>query len=506
MGMKNCLSLSINHFFLAIELKFLSTQVKVSACSCLVWFPLQSSGNLMPMEWPRKTLSPFFFLGQSFSLLGEVTWEENLKRGAVLVDKADLFWVSKVVPSLQLEFGDLASFEKNKDLLLDVIKAGLVEDLLRDGDKGEFWTPVPVPLLGRRADSSADEATRAKYAKQRELRAKLFQAARNILHRVKTSCFAEEIEAAKRAREEIEAAAAAVGESPEVGDLTSSEPHLPGIFFDDGMEVLLTPETVRGISLQGRVLFVFLPDEKIRQAKKMAQYWNTLPCAKIDPLTQAAVYGEYTIPTLARVWFTTEKGVVLDKNDGTVDWGAGAGKILLSPTFLSPFPQVHRLGVEMDAAAYKLLVQNVSHFKRWHRVEMKGAAGALTVEGSQAPVPPLPTRAVAAASSSSAASSSASRAGVSFPVQVAAPAPLRIDTLNCDSSEIHSWGGGGATIFMQYDGGPQASEFLRAKCQPWITIVRCCMSNPESKVFFSTKLNQNAYDNVINTPDVNLGR
>jgi len=120
---------------------------------------------------------------------GEVTWKENLKRGAVLVDNADLFWVSKVVPSLQLEFGDLASFEKNKDLLLGVIKAGLVEDLLRDGDKGEFWTSASVPRLGSRADSSADEVTRAKYAKQRDSTAKLFQAARNILHRVKTSCY-----------------------------------------------------------------------------------------------------------------------------------------------------------------------------------------------------------------------------------------------------------------------------------------------------------------------------
>jgi hypothetical protein len=58
---------------------------------------------------------------------------------------------------------------------------------------------------------------------------------------------------------------------------------------------------------------------------------------------------------------------------------------------------------------------------------------------------------------------------------------------------------------MQYDGGVQAADVLRTLNKAWITIVRCHMSNPELKVFFSTKLDKKSFDNVINV-NVSLGR
>jgi hypothetical protein len=63
------------------------------------------------------------------------------------------------------------------------------------------------------------------------------------------------------------------------------------------------------------------------------------------------------------------------------------------------------------------------------------------------------------------------------------------------------------TVVMQYDGGVQSAHELRTLYATWTTIVRCHMSNPELKVFFSTKLDKKSFNNVINVgSNVSLGR
>jgi hypothetical protein len=132
------------------------------------------------------------------------------------------------------------------------------------------------------------------------------------------------------------------------------------------------------------------PPDSIRNLQNA---WNrTIPGLTTS---ERHAYGEATSGSLWKIWDAITSEVQLTSQDVLVDWGCGAGKMLLSKQYFSPFPQMTARGFEIDKAVYAKAIQNLS---------------LLEIENTE--------------------------------VRLA------------DSVSVQSWAP--ATIVMQYDGGPQS--------------------------------------------------
>ena len=74
------------------------------------------------------------------------------------------------------------------------------------------------------------------------------------------------------------------------------------------------------------------------------------------------MYGEATAGSLDKIWQAIARFVRTDQRDRLLDWGAGAGKMLISRHFFAPYPDISALGVEKDRSVYNALVRNRTKF------------------------------------------------------------------------------------------------------------------------------------------------
>ena len=70
------------------------------------------------------------------------------------------------------------------------------------------------------------------------------------------------------------------------------------------------------------------------------------------------MYGEATAGSLDKLWQAIVRYVQTAPDDLVCDWGAGAGKMLISRRFFAPYPGVRALGIERDASVYETLRRN----------------------------------------------------------------------------------------------------------------------------------------------------
>jgi hypothetical protein len=74
------------------------------------------------------------------------------------------------------------------------------------------------------------------------------------------------------------------------------------------------------------------------------------------------MYGEPTGGTLYKIWtLINQVYQPSEENDVLLDWGMGAGKMILSKTYLSNVPNMHAIGIEQDKHTCSIAHRNISN-------------------------------------------------------------------------------------------------------------------------------------------------
>ena len=73
------------------------------------------------------------------------------------------------------------------------------------------------------------------------------------------------------------------------------------------------------------------------------------------------MYGEPTVGTLYKIWFLINKICRIREDDVFLDWGMGAGKMIISKLFFSPYNNISSVGFEVDPHTYGILNSKKKH-------------------------------------------------------------------------------------------------------------------------------------------------
>ena len=93
---------------------------------------------------------------------------------------------------------------------------------------------------------------------------------------------------------------------------------------------------------------------RIRQMKR--QWRQTNP-----GLTTSArhAYGEATTESLWKIWDAIRLEIQVNPGDKFLDWGCGAGKMLMSKQYFSPYPHIASFGVEIDEHVFERVSRHI---------------------------------------------------------------------------------------------------------------------------------------------------
>jgi hypothetical protein len=188
---------------------------------------------------------------------------------------------------------------------------------------------------------------------------------------------------------------------------------------------------------------LYVPIPRPLSINQFQSFWKTTNPQLTASMLVPHAYGEATAGTLFKLWSILQIYVPLVATDVLLDWGAGAGKMLCSKFYFSPFPQMRAIGFEMDEQIYAGLKRNIDR---------------LPVLGRQT---------------------------------------LTIAHRDSTTVTAEHWTALGVTIALQYDGGPQAhlEEYHK-------TIMTSLFHSPTVRCVFSTKMNLSLFMSYFDTDPV----
>jgi hypothetical protein len=101
---------------------------------------------------------------------------------------------------------------------------------------------------------------------------------------------------------------------------------------------------------------IYIPVPKPKLLKEFEFFWNST-----NPQLNTSsrhMYGEATGGTLYKIWRLIHKLCIIRENDVLLDWGMGAGKIIISKMFFSPH-NIASVGVEVDPHTFGIAKRNI---------------------------------------------------------------------------------------------------------------------------------------------------
>ena len=107
---------------------------------------------------------------------------------------------------------------------------------------------------------------------------------------------------------------------------------------------------------------ILIPRPKPTNLSEFERIWKTTN-PQINTSLGNHMYGEPTTGSLYKIWTLIQSVCSLNANDVLLDWGMGAGKILISKTYLSLYPNMRAIGVEKDQHVFNIGQRNINMLK-----------------------------------------------------------------------------------------------------------------------------------------------
>jgi hypothetical protein len=102
---------------------------------------------------------------------------------------------------------------------------------------------------------------------------------------------------------------------------------------------------------------IYIPTPKPLALKDFERFWKST-----NPELNTSIshmYGEPTGGTLYKIWFLINKICRVREDDVFLDWGMGAGKMIISKLFFSPYNNISSVGFEVDPHAFGIAKRNI---------------------------------------------------------------------------------------------------------------------------------------------------
>jgi hypothetical protein len=102
-----------------------------------------------------------------------------------------------------------------------------------------------------------------------------------------------------------------------------------------------------------------IPQPKPEALKQLASFWKGCSKVPLNTTDTPFAYGEPLDGTLYKLWYSLKTFVKPSSHDVLLDWGMGAGKMLISKHFLSDQPEMKSVGVEISNVIYERAKINI---------------------------------------------------------------------------------------------------------------------------------------------------
>ena len=121
--------------------------------------------------------------------------------------------------------------------------------------------------------------------------------------------------------------------------------------ISDGEDTVVAASTCTDLELK-------LPHPIPGNIRTLERFWRTTNAE----LTTSGrhMYGEPTCGTIYKIWECINTYVKPQPADVLLDWGMGAGKMLISKSLFSTVPTMSAVGVEVDTDTFAIAQRNIS--------------------------------------------------------------------------------------------------------------------------------------------------
>lgn len=111
----------------------------------------------------------------------------------------------------------------------------------------------------------------------------------------------------------------------------------------------------------------YIPRPKPTSIDVLERFWRSTNPGLTVADTHA--YGEATAGSLWKIWQAIESHVTTTPFDVILDWGMGAGKMVLAKQLLTRHPSMLCIGIEISRSTYEKAISNLNTFRLTHMLQ-----------------------------------------------------------------------------------------------------------------------------------------